>query len=267
MSLFNPIIISQLEGLINFSDGLMRHNFHRGVIVDENDYTSNLTSHIRERINESLPLIASTFSQKLPGGIERKWGADAIIIMIDHQQHIAKVALFEAKTDRPNWDYIQPNSSPPVSHFSSQLNKQVNAINLGFAVWEQFYTNEDLNSPLGSSRNQMGSSCIFHRLASLHHYPMPNSTIWQDQDVDSLCKFQTTIGWPITMGGIIRSICECHYGEVFSLDWVISMMDDFIDFSEILIIEGSVSRKINPEELVANIFARAINNKPSLPKT
>lgn len=58
----------------------IRLDFHNGIIVDENDYTSNLTSHIRRIINAALPLNVYTHSPKLRPSQERFWGADSMVV-------------------------------------------------------------------------------------------------------------------------------------------------------------------------------------------
>ncbi|HIE8604077.1 TPA: hypothetical protein ACXPX3_004746 [Klebsiella variicola subsp. variicola] len=236
MALFDHQLRGALEKLIDVADKDIRKDYYNGYIVDENDYTSNLTSHIRRMINTSLPFSAYTFSQKLPPSQERYWGADAMVVLIDHNLNLGKICFFEAKTDRQNWDYFQKSST--TSHFSTQLEKQVRAINLKYAVWEQFYTKKDINAPCQRYRNKKGSSCIFHGLAYKLHAPLPNSTIWTDSDVDYLCETQRELHLPITMGGMIRFICECRYGSPYPISDVIQFLSEKLNVNNILIIEG-----------------------------
>ena len=84
MALFDHQIRDRLENLINVADAEIRTDFNLGYVVDENDYTSNLTAHIRRIINTHLPLRVTTVSQKLPAHAEQAWGADACIVLIDH---------------------------------------------------------------------------------------------------------------------------------------------------------------------------------------
>ncbi|TON86857.1 hypothetical protein CGH47_22350, partial [Vibrio parahaemolyticus] len=77
MALFDYQIRFELEHLINIADAEIRTDFNLGYVVDENDYTSNLTAHIRRIINTHLPLRATTVAQKLPANAEQAWGVDA----------------------------------------------------------------------------------------------------------------------------------------------------------------------------------------------
>lgn len=224
MNLFDHQLRNELGRLIDVADMEIRKDFYNGYIVDENDYTSNLTSHIRKIINAALPLNVYAFSQKLPPTQERYWGADAMVLLVDHNSNLGKISFFEAKTDRQNWDYFQTSST--TSHFSTQLEKQTRATNLNFAVWEQFYTKKDINAPHQGYRNQVGSSCIVHQLAYDLHAPLPNSTIWTDSDVDYLCKTQRESHLPITMGGMIRIICECRYGAPVPINDIIKFLSE-----------------------------------------
>ncbi|CNB67798.1 Uncharacterised protein [Yersinia frederiksenii] len=257
MALFDHQLRYRLENLIDVADKEIRQDFYNGYIVDENDYTSNLTSHIRKIINVALPLRVYTFSQKLPPTQERYWGADAMVVLIDHNLNLGKIAFFEAKTDRPNWDYFQKSSS--MSHFSTQLDKQTRAINFKYAVWEQFYTKKDINAPHQGYRNQEGSSCIIHELAYNLHAPLPSATIWTDSDVDYLCKTQTESNLPITMGGMIRIICECHYGSPYPISDIINFLSEKLNVNDILIIEGGhFPNSENEENPISTILEKIV---------
>ncbi|HHP2703493.1 TPA: hypothetical protein ACR8U9_004295 [Citrobacter freundii] len=246
MALFSHRCRVELERLIDVADMEIRKDFYNGYIVDENDYTSNLTLHIRRIINAALPLNVYTFSQKLPSTQERYWGADAMVVLIDHNLNLGKICFFEAKTDRQNWDYYQ--TSTTTSHFSTQLEKQVRAIKLEFAVWEQFYTKKDINAPHQGYRNHKGSSCIFHELAYNLHAPVPNSTIWTDSNVDDLCKSQRHCFLPITMGEMIRHVCECNYGAPYPTNYIVNFLSEKMYVNDILIIEGGYPQNSKNEE-------------------
>lgn len=255
MSLFDHQLIYELSRLIDVADMEIRKEFYNGYIIDENDYTSNLTSHIRKIVNAALPLNVYTFSQKLPPTQERYWGADAMVVLVDHNSKIGKISFFEAKTDRQNWDYFQTSSTK--SHFSTQLEKQTRAISLDYAVWEQFYTKKDIDAPHQGYRNQKGSSCIVHKLAYDLHAPLPNSTIWTDSDVDYLCETQIESNLPITMGGMIRIICECRYGAPYPINYIINFLSEEINVNNILIIEGGhTPNSENEERSISSILEK-----------
>ncbi len=258
MTLFDSGMRLRLESLINIADMEIRQDFHNGYIVDENDYTSNLTSHIRRIVNAAMPLRVHTHSQKLPSSRERFWGADAMVVLIDRDTRLGKICFFEAKTDRANWDYTHKPSL--MSHFSSQLDRQTRAINSNYAVWEQFYTAESIHKPLNVNRYQRGSSCIIHDLAYRLYHPMPNTKVWTNSDIDLLCIKQMQLNIPITMGGIIRIICECHYGSPYPIEEIINFFDEKIDINEILIIEGSAYHGNEFEEGFADIILKKLKH-------
>ncbi|RUR96868.1 hypothetical protein [Pectobacterium polaris] len=257
MTLFDGDIRHRLEKLINIADMEVRQDFYNGFIVDENDYTSNLTSHIRRIINAALPLNFYTHSQKLPPSQERSWGADAMVVLIDHDTKLGKISFFEAKVDRANWDYLQKSSS--LSHFSTQLDRQTHAIECGYAVWEQFYSKESIRTPSKGHRDPRGSSCIIHALAANLRQPLPNAIIWKDADVDSLCKTQTESSLPITMGEMIRMICECRYGTPYGISHILNFFNEKINVSDILVIEGSSRPSSELEENFADIISQKID--------
>lgn len=257
MSLFDFKIRQQLETLINIADMEVRQDYHNGFIVDENDYTANLTSHIRRIVNAALPLNVYTHSQKLPPSQERLWGVDAMVILIDHDTKRGKISFFEAKVERANWDYIQKSSS--LSHFSTQLNRQTHAIKCGYAVWEQFYSKESIRTSSLKHRAPKGSSCIMHDLAANLRQPLPNATIWKDADIDLLCQTQTESSLPITMGGVIRMICECQYGKPFKINHILNVLNEKINVREILIIEGGSSPRDEFGEGFSDIISKKIN--------
>lgn len=236
MSLFDYDTKMQLENIFNVADMEIRQEYHNGYVIDENDYTSNLTSHIRRIANAQLPLIVSAHTQKLPASDERRWGTDAMVVLLDTDKGQGKIALFEAKVDRQNWDYTQKSSLD--SHFSTQLKRQRLAVKLGFAVWEQFYTKESVHTHSQNERNPKGASCIIHSIASSLRAPHPNTIIWTETDIELLCKIQKESNFPITMGGMIRMMCECKIGNLLSLDDIIKFFEESIDIKQILIVEG-----------------------------
>ena len=178
-----------------------------------------------------------------------------MVVLLDTDKGKGKIALFEAKVDRPKWDYTQKSSSD--SHFSTQIKRQKLAVNLGFAVWEQFYSKESVHIHPINDRNPIGSSCILHSVASSLRAPHPNTTIWTGTDVELLCKTQKESHLPITMGGMIKMVCECKIGKLLSIDDIIKMFGDGVDIKEILVVEGS-SRGVGGTE---GNFTKVISSK------
>lgn len=134
-------VISELANCAEWADRLVRADLMHGIVVSENDYTSNFTSALRREINSRAIPGVSAHSQVLTPRIERKTGTDGCIIF-RNKSHF-KVGLFEAKWPRLSthtncWDSMQKSTGK--SHFDSQLARQHPLNN--FAVWEMFYSEE-----------------------------------------------------------------------------------------------------------------------------
>lgn len=117
MALFNSEFREKIKNFFSVADNHMLRKLKQGIVVDENDCTSQFTSAVREQFPNHFPITIKAYSQKLPATIEQRWGVDGVILLVDHELNQGKICLFEAKIDRRNWDYIQKNSSPPVSQF------------------------------------------------------------------------------------------------------------------------------------------------------
>jgi hypothetical protein len=258
MALFNNQIRMGLEHLINVADIEIRTDFHDGYLVDENDYTSNLTSHIRRIVNTHLPLRVTTVSQKLPANMEQVWGVDACIILIDHDTSECKLCLFEAKSDRKNWDYIKSRKTSAVSHFSTQLARQVTPFKMGFVIWEQFYSSR-MNGISVGKRNNLGSTCILHSNAITHNGTHPNSNVWTDKDIDHLATKQIQN----TMGSLVKITCECNLGVAKSISELLLILEGKLPVKEILFVEGGriMSRGEN-HPTIANKYITSQSNRP-----
>ena len=75
-----PHIIDEIEGCAEWADRLVSSDLISGIVVSENDYTSNFTSALRREVNSrNLPGI-SAHSQVLTPRVERKTGTDGCII-------------------------------------------------------------------------------------------------------------------------------------------------------------------------------------------
>ncbi|EOI6460979.1 hypothetical protein ACMU58_003461 [Vibrio cholerae] len=253
MALFDYQIRFELEHLINIADAEIRTDFNLGYVVDENDYTSNLTAHIRRIINTHLPLRATTVAQKLPANAEHAWGVDACIILVDHDTRECKLCLFEAKTDRLNWDYLKTSKTPQVSHFSTQLARQIKPFKMGFAIWEQFYSSK-ANGCANGNRNDSGSTCILHDIAVNYKGVPPNANVWVDQDIDNLSANQADT----SMGTLIKGVCECSFGIAKSVQDLCALIEDQLPVEHLLFIEGG--RVVSSEEEFQSIAQLYITN-------
>lgn len=252
MALFNEEFREMIKDFFSVADSHMLNKLKRGIVVDENDCTSQFTSAVREQFPNHFPITIKAYSQKLPATIEQEWGVDGVILLVDHELNQGKICLFEAKIDRRNWDYIQKNSSPPVSHFSTQLKRQKVPHARGFIVWEQFYTTSQANS-----------LCFMHNVAIEHKGEPTYDTIWRDADISAACELQRGKGLPVNVGEIIQLACECTVGTPFSIDDVAVYLRQIPPVASALLIE-----KQDPElndtldEELKRVFSEKREMKP-----
>ncbi|WP_421273296.1 hypothetical protein [Aeromonas veronii] len=254
MALFTISVRLALSTIFDAVDDQVRDDFSKGFIRDENDYTSNLTSRVRNLINSSLNLHATTHTQMLPKKVEEAWGVDACIIFIDHANDLSKLCLFEAKSDG-RWDRIQKKIGFRESHFSTQLDRQRKPFNMGFAIWEQFYSRKPCGSPIGR-RNTRGSTCILHQEAILHNAPHPGGSVWNLGDIDLLAVKQGST----KMGDMILKACECKIGTPKTLQELYSLIGYILPAKHILVIQGG--GKVISHEEYFNKKADLKNNIP-----
>lgn len=257
MALFDIFIRSELERLINLSDNKVRDEFHLGQVVGEDDYTSNLTLRIRSEIMRCLPLQVTAFSQKLPPTLERKWGVDACIILIDNNSKEYKICLFEAKENKNPWDYKQKNKKTSLSHFSTQLHRQTIPNKLGYVVWEQFYSRAPNGNSIGRT-NLNGSTCILHNIAHTHKGVHPNHNVWSMNDVDYLASIQSLL--PKTMGGLVKTVCECRVGVARSMMELDTFLKSEIPAKHLLFLEGGINN--SSEQNLISYADSYIKNHP-----
>jgi len=105
MSLFPDQVIDDVSKSVFWADCMIRSDLAIGVIANENDYTSNLTSEIRRQINsKNRPYLKAT-SLVLKPTVERKLGCDASIILSNTKTKDGK---------QPNW--MNYNTSSCVWH-------------------------------------------------------------------------------------------------------------------------------------------------------
>lgn len=205
-----PHIIDAIEDCAEWADRLVRSDLISGVVVSENDYTSNFTGALRREINSrSLPGI-SAHSQVLTPRVERKTGTDGCIIF-RNKNHF-KIGLFEAKWPRLSthtnyWDSIQKSTSK--SHFDSQLDRQSGLA--PYAVWEMFYCEE----PYGANPlfPHYGSSCVWHPDAFVASSARNQANPWDDTELTALLSASGK-----NIGHVVRSILECTKGRRYPVD-------------------------------------------------
>lgn len=224
----------------------------KGKIVDENDFTSKFTGAIEEHFSSNFPLKVKSFSQKLPGSVEREWGVDGMILLVDQEIWQGKICLFEAKIKKNDWDYIQSRSNPPVFHFSTQLKRQITPDSRGYVVWEQLYDAEKGNS-----------SCVLHKYAIEHGGDPTYPDIWKNSDVDEACNLQIERGLPVEIGALIKVACECTIGEVFSLDEIATQLNKIPSVENALLIEHQAPEYgFTLENELQRMFSRKRKNVP-----
>ncbi|HHR5849223.1 TPA: hypothetical protein ACS7XE_003450 [Providencia alcalifaciens] len=274
MGLFNIHFIEHLKTIINNCERLTQMEFELKRISNENEYTYSLLSKIRDfvQLDKRLELFANTtlLTQTLPAKLERTYGTDACIILVDHDKKISKVCLFEAKLPRNKWD--QKENKSGISHFSSQLNRQ-HLVSTKYAIWEQFYCYGHIqpNSLIDIAKNTncnlklpYKSLCLLHEDAYLHDQKKQPS-VWGIRDIEQVVTIDSTFK-PITMSGMVRHACYCKIGMPLQLKELFDSFRDFIYIPVVLLIEASektidlqLSEKINKLYTMFN----SDDNKPN----
>lgn len=206
--LFRPEIIRQIQSCAHWADRLVRADLIEGLVVTENDYTSNFTSSLRREINARNIVGLRARVQVLNPSAERELGADACIILQNERQF--KASIFEAKWPRlsthvDTWDSKQKSTG--TSHFHSQLQRQ-RAQSHYAAIWEMFYCEYPFGAQPSHFPNE-GSACAWHSdaFAATNSRPSPLSP-WTDADLKSLLE-----GRVLTIADVIEQICLCQKGR------------------------------------------------------
>lgn len=239
----NVIVAAYLQHF----DNVCRADLYNDDIVSERDYVSNLATHIRYPLGSlggklSLPFSGFT-ALTSPGGIERAFGCDGIIIISsssDDGTIQSKVGLFEAKWPRYfggsrlffkttktgkrikktyQWDtWKNRKAKKKLSRFSSQIELQKTAHKMGFAVWEQFMCeNQNGTSVDGFAAN--GSTCVLHEKAVDYITKFnPNLDIsssshqcWDNNDLQQIIKMHGQ-----SFADIIMEMAACNIGIPFT---------------------------------------------------
>lgn len=206
--LFPKSIIQEISSCAHWADRLIRGELIEGVIVSENDYTSNLTGALRREINARIiPGLKATI-QVLNPSAERELGADACVIF-QNDTHF-KASIFEAKWPRLSthintWDSKQKSTGE--SHFHSQLRRQHVQSHYA-AAWEIFYC----EFPFGAQPKYIpneGSACVWHKHAFMASMARPQcNNPWSDDDLKSLLETNA-----IDIATIFTEICSCNQGK------------------------------------------------------
>ena len=205
--LFPEDVIQIIEDCANWADRLTRADLAAGLLVSENDYTSNFTSALRREIHaRNIPGLRARIQVLFPLA-ERSNGADGCIILSNTSEF--KVGLFEAKWPRLSahtnaWDSIQRSSR--VSHFDDQLARQKFAAKTA-AVWEMFYSEYEPSLQPDFMPND-GSACVWHDDAIAASGLRNQSKPWTDVELEELLR-----GKSQTVGQVVRDICECKRGK------------------------------------------------------
>ena len=228
MSLFSSDIIYAITQSSYWADRSTRAELSIGLIADENDYTSNFTAQFRRQINAKDISGLTAISYKVNGGIERKTGTDACIILSNHTT--AKMCLFEAKLPRLStkvnaWDSLQKSTSQ--SHFSNQLQRQCK-FKSNFTIWEMFYCDEDFKKQPDPFLDY-NSSCITHEEAIKFDSDRLNKDLaWTDKEL--LEMHDTSEIHQVDK--IIELVCKCDMGtpiNIQSVDGLLSEMERTVD--------------------------------------
>ncbi|MEH0166712.1 hypothetical protein [Roseateles microcysteis] len=211
--LFPPDITQQIVNCAHWADKLVRADLIEGIIVSENDYTSNFTSALRREIDaRAIPGLRAKI-QVLNPSAERELGADACVIL-QNQSHF-KASIFEAKWPRLSthvntWDSRQKSTGE--SHFQSQLLRQ-RMQRHNTAIWEMFYC----EFPFSKQPSYMpgeGSACVWHedafRTAAVRLDPHDP---WTDDELMALLEAHG-----IAIADIFAALCECTKGKALPIN-------------------------------------------------
>lgn len=207
--MLNNIVALKISSLIYYIDSICRNDFHLDNIVNERDYVSNFSCHIRypngviKRKALNQPLIFCSTSN---ASIEQKYGIDSIIIF--KKDNECKVGGFESKVLKKDFDSIKnPKNKPSISRFTSQLERQKLICN-SIVVWEMFFNKEKLGAS-NFNLDKYGSTCIMHK--DCFNYFKKNinnqSVVWKLQNIYSQSSSFTNIK------DIIFQMLICNLGK------------------------------------------------------
>ena len=207
------------------------------------------------RLPSSIGLPPSAFdgsitSYTMPPGHEKVFGCDGIIVLsrpiAGTDKVLHKIGLFEAKWPRVfgGHEHIYPTKSgnqdrwdskfnpdtrpikerePPLlksayqSHFSDQLIRQHAWANPDLVIWEQFFSEEPVNTTSNPNFKKLGSTCVWHDEAyNFMRFdprldpdkPAPNGTWLRKHLKDLLAQSQ-----PLPLASIIFGMANCDYGN------------------------------------------------------
>lgn len=230
--LFPPDIIDTIANCAKWADRLTRADLKSGVIVSENDYTSNFTSALRREIDGRNISNLNARIQLINSRSERKHGADGCIILSNHKEF--KVGLFEAKwpktkTKKRPWDMIQKNTDQ--SHFDNQISRQQDAISQGAAVWEMFYSEHDFGEQPLYMPNE-GSACVWHEQAiEASRLRKDKKKPWTDEELKKLLQSEC-----FDIASILRQIFECTKGKALPEQDYNTALSNFVTSEKAVII-------------------------------
>lgn len=219
-------------------DRICRKDLSLGNIIDERNYVSNFTSHIRNPFGPFLNLQLG-YARCLEPKLERKFGCDSIIIF-KKNNHV-KIGLFEAKWPRYftnsnySWDNMLPQNSqyPNMSRFNSQLLRQHNWNKSGAVIWEMFL-NEQLCGQRELNWDEFGSSCLLYHDA-IEYKTRNNVLIWNNSHLAQ------AIIPSMNLRRIVYNILRCNLGKIFNIDQNIVRLNGMEDSIDIPIILEEVS--------------------------
>ena len=192
----------------HWADRLARADLIEGIIVSENDYTSNFTGSLRREIHaRAIPGLIARI-QVLNPSAERELGVDACVILQNEREF--KAGIFEAKWPRLSthvnaWDSRQRSSDE--SHFHSQLKRQ-HAQRYYAAIWEMFYCEYPFGSQPAFMRNE-GSVCVWHDDAYSYSLSRPSHLDpWTDNELRELLEVNS-----LSISEVFEAMCTCIQGK------------------------------------------------------
>lgn len=218
-------LATQIATIFYKNDIICREELWNNTIVAERDYVSALTTGIRRELTPTSSLLVH--NQTLPGALERRFGADGIIIV--KYENKFKIALFESKWPRAfrnpvyTWDYLSHN----YSHFTDQLNRQENYINY-FAFWEMFF----FEGPSGIDSppfDPLGSSIVLQPDALIHSIDNDlTNIIWTTNHLRTLLRHQGR-----NLFNVMFLFLTCRIGKAYKLRSKAINQYNYLEFPEL----------------------------------
>lgn len=192
-----------MQKMIDDIDTNCRDEFGQRLIVGENDYSSILSYKIR-KLWTGPGSIRYHCARRTTSKEEQAFGADILVQL--RNRGFSKLVWFEAKSARPQWDYMVTFQGRRESHFQSQLDRQMRAERSGCG---QFFTIFYVPIPNGhrhwNLRPDGSTVFVSNMLGRLHG----SQAAWTPTDISTLSPNIPKL----SIGYVIEQHSICKYGK------------------------------------------------------